>query len=177
VVLPADSDFLRRVPGEVNTWLWTLGRLKPGVTLAQAEASLEAVSVRLEEEYGEWNEGQGVALSPYRFHPSAERALVPLLRLLAWAVGIVLALATANLAILLLARGAARRRELAVRSALGAGRGRVARELLVESLLLALAGGGLGLLLARWASGAGRPCCRWGWRRTSGPISACSASR
>jgi len=131
--------------------IFAQGRLKPGVSVAQAQAGLNAIAVQLEREFPEVNEGRRVAISPPGLVGGAMRGpVLGFLALLMVVVGLVLLLACTNLANLLLARATERRREIAVRLALGAGRFRLVRQLLTESLLLAAGGGVLGLLLASW---------------------------
>ncbi len=125
-----------------------VGRLKPGVTLSQARADMESVGRALQEAHPESNAGLLPRLEP--LHAHEVRKLRPSLLALMGSVALVLLIATINVANLLLARGATRRRELTIRAALGAGRGRLVQQLLVESALLSLAGGLLGLLLAVW---------------------------
>jgi len=127
------------------------GRLKPGVTMSQAEAELKTISAQLAREFPNENEGMTVTLSPAGLLGARMRGpIIGFAGVLMAVVGLVLLLACANLANLLLARATERRKEIAVRLAIGAGRWRLVRQLLTESALLSTLGGALGLLLAYW---------------------------
>ena len=130
------------------TYLKVIGRLKPGVTIEQARADMAGIAGNLAAEYPSTNTGIGVTAITLPDHLSDKWRLA--LLILLGAVAFVLLIACTNVANLLLARGADRERELAIRAAMGAGRGRLLRQLLTESLLIAILGCGIGIMLARW---------------------------
>ena len=157
-VLRYVSDFLKPlVPAEYPTErghrdLDVFGRLRPHVTLEQARAEVDTIAARLEREYPATNEGRRLTVVPLSkayalLDPRASYGLV----LIFGAVAFVLLIACVNVVNLLLARGVVRGRECVIRTALGATRSRLIRQLLVENLLLFLAGGVLGIIVARWS--------------------------
>ncbi|MGA2075946.1 MAG: ABC transporter permease [Terriglobia bacterium] len=129
-----------------------IARLKPGVTLVQARADMALVTRNLARAYPDTDRGLGATLIPLKEHIVGE--VRPLLLILFGAVGFVLLISCVNVANLLLARSTGRTQEFAIRAALGGGQGRIVRQLLAETSLLAVIGGGLGLLFASWSTRA-----------------------
>ncbi|MGO9895235.1 MAG: ABC transporter permease [Bryobacteraceae bacterium] len=164
-VMPAGFSF----PGKTDIWVTAnsffpetpsrsahnyrvVGRLKPGVSLERAQAEMTGIGSRLERQYPDSNRNKNVAV--LRMRDSMVYNVKTMLYVLLGAVGLVLLIACANVANLLLAKATARTREIAIRAAVGASRGRIVRQLIVESLLLAGMAGAAGVVLAEWGSSA-----------------------
>src|SRR6266550_3819300 len=140
--------FTERARVRSGRFLSAIGVLKPGVSLDQAKSEMNTLGSRLEQQYPDFNKGWGINLVP--LHSQFSGDLKPALMILLGAVGFVLLIACANVANILMARSVGRQKEFAIRAAMGARRARIIRQLLTESLLLALSGCLIGLLLTRW---------------------------
>lgn len=164
-IIPASFHLFRDYPFYVPIGQWAnplltsrsaglgmhgIGRLKPGLTVAQAQADMDTVASNLAAAYPDTDRGIGAKLVPLKAQMVGN--VQPILLVLLAAVGFVLLIACVNVANLLLARSTGRAREFAIRIAMGAGRARLVRQMLTESILLALTGGALGLLVAHWGT-------------------------
>jgi len=146
------ADGLVRRPNE--SIFLVKARLKPGVTVAQAQAAMDTLGRRLAAEYPQEDPGRGISVIASKdvwIHPQLDGPINATASIVLGIVGLVLAIACSNLATLLLVRGASRAKDISIRLAIGASRPQLVRQLLIESLLLALAGGAAGCLLAWWA--------------------------
>ena len=141
---PTETQLSRRFMHGTNV----IGRLEPGTSAAQAQSEISSIAARIEAEHNQSHAGTGVILVPLQEQVVGQ--VRPILLVLLGAVGFVLLIACANLASLLLTRSIARQKEIAIRTALGAQARRLIRQLLTESVMLALAGGAAGLLIASW---------------------------
>jgi predicted permease len=162
--VPLSATFTEELGTPVNdTWtkremrrLTVLARLKPGVDLKQAQASLNVVAKRLSDQHPDVDKDISVLVFPEKLarpEPDSDNSLPTVAFIFIALSSLVLLVACFNVANVLLVRATVRQREMAIRAAMGAGRGRLVRQYLTESLLLALLGGGAGLLLASWAAG------------------------
>ena len=156
VWVPLTASSLLGLPATIfqsrrSQWIMAIGRLAPNVGIGQAQAELSGIAARLAEQYPNDNEGKGLAVTPASLFPGDMRPMIAAFMAMLLAVtGLVLVIASTNVAGMLLARASARRREIAVRLALGASRAQLVVQLVVESLLVFAAAGAAGLLLAKW---------------------------
>lgn len=147
--IPGSPILVDRASG----YLRVLGRLKPGVSVQQAQTACDTIADRLQQQYPKENEAMGVAvIDTFTLHPQFRSGVRNFLLVMLGLVGLVLLIACVNVANLLLTRASARRKEIAIRLAMGAGRLRLIQQLLTESTLLAVVGGAAGLLFALWTT-------------------------
>jgi predicted permease len=146
-----------RLDRRADRWMFIRARLKPGRTIEQARANLTLLTSRLAADNPATNKDRRIALKPtssVHFHPSLDPVVVPIAAALMIVVGLVLLIACANVASMLLARASARHKEIGIRLAIGAGRGRLMRQLITEAVVLSLLGAAAGTLLAWWITSA-----------------------
>ena len=147
-LLGTDADMFTQ---RASVWLMGIGRLAPNVGIGQAQAELSSIAIRLAQQYPNINARHGVGVTPASLFPGDTRGMIAgFMGLLLAIAALVLMIASTNVAGMMLARASARRREIAVRLALGASRGQLVTQLVIESLLVFVAAGIAGLLLARW---------------------------
>jgi predicted permease len=142
-----------RLDRRADRWLFMRGRLKPGATIEQARANLTVLASRLAADNPATNKERRIAVKPtsdVHFHPSLDPVVVPIAAALMGVVGLVLLIACANVASMLLARASSRHKEIGIRLAIGASRGRLMRQLVTEAVVLSLLGAAAGTLLAWW---------------------------
>jgi putative ABC transport system permease protein len=163
-VVPVDERI--RNPRSFSIYLQSIARLKPGVTLAQAQSNMDQIALALQQAHPEWNKDSFIGVRPLRDHIVGARTKDWMLLLLG-AVGLVLLIACANVANLMLARATTREREVGIRAAMGAGRWHLVRQLMVESLVLSALGTALGVALAWWGVGVLRAAIPDGVPRVS----------
>jgi putative ABC transport system permease protein len=146
-VVPADERI--RNPNNISIYMQAIARLKPGVSIQQAQANMDQIAAALTQAHPQWNKDTLLGVRPLRDHIVGAQTRRWMMMLLG-AVALVLLIACANVANLLLARATTREREVGIRAAMGAGRWRLIRQLMVESIVLSLAGAALAVLLAWW---------------------------
>jgi predicted permease len=153
----ANGQLRQLMPNRRFRWINMIGRLKPGVPFRQADAAMKTIAAALEKQYPTANEGRTLEMaleSDAALGINGRNQLVLAGGVMMGVVGLVLLIACVNLANLLLAQSATREKEISIRAAMGAGRGRLVRQLLTESVLLAIVGGAAGLLVAHWGRSA-----------------------
>jgi predicted permease len=146
-----------RLDRRADRWLFMRGRLKPGATLEQARANFTVLASRLAADNPATNRDRHIAVKPtsdVHFHPSLDPVVVPIATALMIVVGLVLLIACANVASMLLARASSRHKEIGIRLAIGASRGRLMRQLVTEAVVLSVFGAAGGMLLAWWITSA-----------------------